>query len=151
MIKSPNSLFKFHLLFYFFLWFLCSSWITDFLAGLGRAAFHYEVYSHLEPSKSTILKFKKFVNYGKKYFFTMQRSPEWLQYSGACILWCISLQPSFLNYTHHFSAIIDALLSKANFHRSPVGQKTYYSVNYICPIKPKNLIDSLQVLNFYGS
>lgn len=58
---------------------------------------------------------------------------------------------SFLNYTHHFSAIIDALLSKANFHRSPVGQKTYYSVNYICPIKPKNLIDSLQVLNFYGS
>lgn len=65
MIKSPNSLFKFHLLFYFFLWFLCSSWITDFLAGLGRAAFHYGVYSHLEPSKSIILKFKKFVNYEK--------------------------------------------------------------------------------------
>lgn len=120
--------------FNFFLWFK----IELALGGPGTkicfpcpwkspiSLWHLYIYSHLGPSKPTILKFKNFVNNEKTLLNSAQALGmntvlrtiySWVHFTAAFIFEFYSpLQCDYwLNY---------AILSKANFHCSPVGKKT---------------------------
>lgn len=89
----------------------------------------------------------------KKYYLAMLKLREWAQRSGVYILWCIWLQPSFLNYSHHLNVIIDWIML---FCQRPISSAVLWerrpNIQLITFVLLSLKISlTLQVLNFYGS
>lgn len=85
------------------------SWTIVFLSNLEGVVFCYKVNNPSDLQNLLYLRLR-ILWIMKKYYLAMLKPTEWAHYPGLCILWCISLQPSFLSYTHHFSVIIDWIM-----------------------------------------